>query len=999
MKAAKSLFLFAALLLGISSVLAQEESGRIHGVVKDASSGDVLPGAIVELKGTSLGTAANLSGEYAIRAIPLGSYILSVRYLGYRSKEMPIEVKAGADLEYNFSLTVQAIEGQEVVVLAQAKGQMEAINQQLASNTITNVVSAERIRELPDASAAAALSRLPGVSLMNGDQIVIRGIQAKNNIILVNGIRLPSTDVNTRSVNLGFFSSTMLSGIEVIKALTPDMDANSIGGVVNLRLAEAPENFHFDLFTQGNYNRQDRTTDNYKFWGSASDRFLDDQLGVFLQANADRTNAGSDLTSAGYAIYQNLPYGLAPYRMNNFTFNDQVHITTNYGGSVLLDYRLPHGKILFQNALAHTRANNIDYKYYMDFTVLSGLTYTLTRDDNHRNLLVNSLQAEYDFGALKTELTLSHSYSDKRTDVRYGDPGDNLSFSNATDPHPYGVDANGNPISYSGLRETLTPEDVYRIQIDPNDPLGASLNGWAVTRGEAFTERLYNATLDFTLPVTFSEDLSASFKLGGKLAPSKRTNDLEEHYKRVGDNDFYEAVPNFLPYKVLSNTSPLLLTDIWNQDYTRGQYFLKSTYDMKYVVDADQMDAFLPLASTAWKPGRHRSNSERYDFDGRELFSAGYLMGTFNIGPRLRVLGGARFEHYNMDYTGTFVYVTHSVDGVCLLFDTLNTVNRNDDDLLPNVQMRYQVTDWADLRLAYTQTLSRPDYQAILPNTYFEPGASGQGGNTKLKPTLSKNYDVSVSFHDNNIGLFTIGGFYKKLDDVFFATTIYFQNLGYYNLSFPDSATWLALGVQAPSQSTPISTFINNRDPARVRGVELEWQTRFWYLPSPFDALVLNINYTRVWSDMDYQQLLNIDSTYQVGRFTFHKYLTRDTTYNARLLNQGDHILNIALGVDYKGFSGRVSFNLQSNVITSVSPNGRREADQFTGTIYRLDLSLKQALPVEGLSVSFDVQNLTHSPVDTYQRFCRTPGGPIGDNIASTRYDPTFYQLSLRYSM
>jgi hypothetical protein len=148
---------------------------------------------------------------------------------------------------------------------------------------------------------------------------------------------------------------------------------------------------------------------------------------------------------------------------------------------------------------------------------------------------------------------------------------------------------------------------------------------------------------------------------------------------------------------------------------------------------------------------------------------------------------------------------------------------------------------------------------------------------------------------------------------------------------------------------------------------------------------------------MDYLQLLNKDSTYQIGRFTYHKYLTRDTTRNARLLNQSDHVLNIALGVDYKGFSGRISFNLQSNVITSVG--ARPELDQFTGNIYRLDLSLKQALPVEGLSLSFDVQNLTHSPVETYQRFCRTPGGPIGDNTASTRYDPTFYQVSLRYSM
>ncbi len=69
------------------------------------------------------------------------------------------------------------------------------------------------------------------------------------------------------------------------------MDANAIGGVVNLRLREAPIGFHFDMLTQGSLNHQDRTWDNYRFWASVSNRFFDDKLGVFLQGNADRSNA------------------------------------------------------------------------------------------------------------------------------------------------------------------------------------------------------------------------------------------------------------------------------------------------------------------------------------------------------------------------------------------------------------------------------------------------------------------------------------------------------------------------------------------------------------------------------------------------------------------------------------------------------------------------------------------------------------------------------------
>ena len=88
------------------------------------------------------------------------------------------------------------------------------------------------------------------------------------------------------------------------------------------------------------------------------------------------------------------------------------------------------------------------------------------------------------------------------------------------------------------------------------------------------------------------------------------------------------------------------------------------------------------------------------------MFSAGYLMGSFNIGTKLSLIAGGRFEHYNMDYHAVFVYVTHVVYGYGKEYDTLNTVNRNDDQFFPSAQLRYKFTDWLDLRLAYTTAIS-----------------------------------------------------------------------------------------------------------------------------------------------------------------------------------------------------------------------------------------------------------------------------------------------------
>ena len=174
-------------------------------------------------------------------------------------------------------------------------------------------------------------------------------------------------------------------------------------------------------------------------------------------------------------------------------------------------------------------------------------------------------------------------------------------------------------------------------------------------------------------------------------------------------------------------------------------------------------------------------------------------MGTFNVGPQLSLIAGGRYEHYNMDYHSTMFYVTHPVDGNGNLIDTLNTVDRNDDNFFPNAQLRYKFTDWADIRVAYSQTVSRPDYQAILPNTFYTERILTSAGNPKLKPAISTNYDAYLSFYNNEIGLFTVGGFYKEMENVFFQTIIYYGNLAFYNVTFPDSAFWRSQGIRPPA--------------------------------------------------------------------------------------------------------------------------------------------------------------------------------------------------------
>ncbi len=131
--------------------------GTIEGIVRDSLQNTPLPGANVFVMKTAYGAATDKAGHFVIKGVPAGLHTLRVSYIGYRTRTLTVRVEDRAALRVNTSLLVDAVEGEMVVVTAQATGQAAAINQQLSSNTITNVVSAEKILELPDANAAESV--------------------------------------------------------------------------------------------------------------------------------------------------------------------------------------------------------------------------------------------------------------------------------------------------------------------------------------------------------------------------------------------------------------------------------------------------------------------------------------------------------------------------------------------------------------------------------------------------------------------------------------------------------------------------------------------------------------------------------------------------------------------------------------------------------------------------------------------------------------------------
>ena len=405
------------------------------------------------------GSAADINGLVTIYNVPAGKQTLKISYLGYQAITAEVTIPENGVLQQDFRLLPQAIEGQEIVVTAQASGQNAAINQQLTSENIANVVSSARIQELPDANAAESIGRLPGVSLIRSGgeatQVVIRGLQPQYNTITIDGLPIPSNDAGSisvsggyatpanspggRAVDMSMISSSSLEGIEIYKTVTPDMDAAVLGGTVNFDIKEAkgtPTGApSISFLAQGAYNNLMSTYNDYKFVASLEQRFFDDRLGVFVQGIAQRQNLTSDQLGGSYyqPDKQDKPDSIV---LGSLNLGFSPSIEQRYDGTLTLDYRLPNGKISLVNLLSHGNKTNESHSETYDLANYGNdIQFGTQMSSNVLNVVTNVLDFEQTVSSVKLNVKLSNAYSDNLTPSGWNVTFDQLSAGTSAIPN------------------------------------------------------------------------------------------------------------------------------------------------------------------------------------------------------------------------------------------------------------------------------------------------------------------------------------------------------------------------------------------------------------------------------------------------------------------------------------------------------------------------------------------------------------------------------------
>ena len=915
-------------------------TGQIAGKVTDKATDTPLAGANVTLQGTSMGDATDLEGEYRIKNVPPGEYTLVVTYIGYEENTVPVRVQVGTTVTKNIQLVYKVVEGEEVEITAQAEGQAAAINQQLRAKTIVNVVSKARIRELPDDNVAESVGRLPGVAVRRsageGSRVNIRGMSPKFNSVQIDGQRIPATGqgrrlfyykgggggsqstlTEDRSVDLSVISSEAVGGIEIFKALTPEQDADAIGGAVNFVTSKAREGFHARINVIPGYISYHNSFKNMKANATASNRFFNNNLGVLFSGAVQRADRSSDNQEVKWILRG------AGLQLSKVDLDDTIENRDRYNFNLNFDYEWGnHSEFKFSNMYSRTDREIINRQFQL----------SLVGNDGE----YNSYWGKPTIYVYSSNLHGNHHlpFADIDWGVNYITTVDENDFN-----YGYGFNQPGVFKSLDFIEEEGPYAATNNATIDLDAWGGAPWGGGTSRREDNNWSAQFNIQREYNL----SSSLSGNIKTGAKYRRKDRSLDQEGLKGRW--STFLKKYTADHPSLKVVRENELAMSNFLGA-YDPGDFFY-GDHPFPITLDYKKPREMFKEYRNIWK---EQIADGLNDYNAEESVTAGYLQTELNYKQRLTFLAGARYEYVNNTYTAikrTDIaedYFDDSKNEITGSFED-TTATRQYGEWFPQFHLKYSILQdkfsnkGLDVRLAYTKSISRPDFLMLSPKYHRSDGKDLiEKGRTDVKPTTAWNYDVFLTGY-SNLGMLTIGGFYKDLDNVVFL---------YARKARPSD--------KAPNRYQIVNPQNSDKD-NKVWGYEIEFQPNMTWLPSPFDGIVIYGNYSQINSKVYYPWTF-----YEWNPETFTQ-TKIDSTRKNKLPGQADNLVNISLGYEKGPFSARFSYYFQDETLEWIGEN--ELIDGWVDEYARLDFSATYNV-TRSFTVVLNLNNINNRHDRTY---------------------------------
>ncbi|MCQ0111437.1 TonB-dependent receptor [Zhouia amylolytica] len=924
MKTIKLINLFVLLI--VSSV-SFSQNGSVKGRVMDGNF--PLPGATVHIQGTQKGTTTDFDGYFTLTGINQDDQALVVSYIGYQKQSTTLNFGSQKVLDLgNITLTPEASQLEEVVVQGTASRRLseaKALNLQKNALSIKSVIASDGIGKLPDRNAAEAVQRVPGVSIERdqgeGRYVAVRGLPSEWNATTMNGNRIPTgaDEGGSRATAFDFFPTEMIGYVEVSKALTPDMDADGIGGSVNFITKTAPSKFTVDATLGTGYNEKSGKgiySGNVTI-GNKSDS---GKTGFILSVSQWNRNWASDnfeaRRSGDYGVYRLELRDYVGERKTTgvngaFEFNpskrDKIYTKINYGK--LLD-------------------TEIHYKHRVRFDKFNETTETgrVELQNIYNDLIFEFIGAELGGKHLGNHGVFDWSLATYRNEFSYGNIPDRNNNSyyvvkfnqndvgfNADLIEDRGVgpraywDSDGGAMNYFS-----NMFDVYsdpNFQMDPTKMVFADLELYKV----GVMER-DNVIASANYELTANDQLKLKF--GAKFRDKDRKAVFaDEFYGWSGNN----ASPTLADYREFNIEQPGRL-DYLNELNTSGKSFnqVLSTEGMIQFYKDNFFNGNLSLLEDDSELLRNGGGLGR-NFNINEQHASVYGMATYSFSDKLTLLGGLRATNTRSIIDGYQFDVTpENPDGI------LRKVSQTKSylSLLPMLHLKYVPNEKTNLRFAVTRTFARPEFAYMAPGgTYIAADNEFKGGNPDLNPTYSLNFDLMGEFYLGKLDVITAGVFYKSISDPI----------------FNDTQQGTINGISGVEISRP-----RNGDNAWLMGAEISANKKFDFLPGFLNGFGMQANYT----------------------FTKSEFTIPGREGTTRLPRQGDHLINAQLYYEKGRFNIRGAYNFKGAYITDHGSGPKRD-DIYYGDYSALDANASFRIS-DHFTIFAEINNILNEPLEYY---------------------------------
>lgn len=913
--------LFICLFLLFSAVVTAQKGGIISGKITDEANIS-LPGANVVLdKGNRYTISTNI-GTFEFLNVPEGNYKISVIYLGFKTVEKDIVVESGKNTVVNFVLTEEFNQLEQVVITGEiVRGQAKALNQQKNKQNITNVISSDQVGRFPDANIGDALKRVSGITMQNDQgearDIVIRGLASSLNSVTLDGDRVPSAEGGNRNVQMDLIPSDMISTIEVNKTLTSDMDADAIGGSVNLITRSAPNVERISATVAGGY-APIRDKGNYTFGFVYGNRFFDKKLGAVLSTSYNNNLFGSDNVEAIWAKWNKDGNQLDYINELDIRKYDVQRIRRSV--SLALDYDINENNRIFFKSMYNwrdDRENRFRARYRGIKPIFNGTQLTGFQGDIRRQTK----------GGIDNNRNKNTRLEDQRMQ-NYALSGEHLIAST--------VDLDWS-LNYSKASEDR-PDERYTEYHNRN--LNFAFNGSEET--PLYTVNTAETNADYKLRnITANHNFTQEDEIGFKLNVRFPFSVISEQKGRLR-----AGVRLRLKEKMRDNV-------LYNYRHLAGSYTLENVPTQFFSGENWQVgDFYTPgvFASTAYLGGLDLDNATLFtktpspadyvplNYNAKERIYANYIRWDQDFSEKLSMIAGIRMEMTDIDYTGNYYNVNDE--------SSYPIRNKNSyTNFLPSLAFKYDVANDFIVRAAFSTALARPNYYALAPSIEVNTIDNEViAGNPNLKSTYSYNFDLMAEKYFKLVGILSAGAFYKQLQNFMY---VYKIENGYssadFVTDFPNVANPIPAGATDWDFMQP-----RNGESVDVYGFELTAQRQLDFLPGKFlQGFGVYVNYTHTKSKANGITNGNGEKREGLG-----------------LPGTAPHIFNASLSWENKKFSARVSLNHTSAYLDELGSDSFSDRYYDKQTFVDANASYKLT---KYMRIFAEANNLTNQPLRYYQ--------------------------------